>query len=430
MLELSQRREYRYASAPRETEMSQQPPKKESTAVIILAAGRGARMGGDAGPKQYRMIGNKSVLLRSIEAFAFLPFVDHVLVVIHEDDEDLYNASVTPNSKLLSPAIGGLTRQLSGFNGLRALAELAPTRVLIHDAARPFVDANTIKRVCKAVTPGTCTLPGLAVADTLKRTVAHGPGSFSTTDTLEISETVSRDHLFVAQTPQGFVYSEILAAHARAAQNRNTEFTDDAAIGEADGMSVIMVEGNRENIKITTPQDLEYANRMNVMADSVMVPDIRVGNGYDVHRLVPGDGVMLGGIVIPAPFRLDGHSDADVVLHALTDALLGSVGDGDIGSHFPPSDNRWKGASSDRFLAHAAERVVEAGGAISNLDVTVICEKPKVGPHRDAMRQNIARICGIAPQRVSVKATTHETIGSLGRGEGIAALATATTVMS
>ena len=381
--------------------------------AIIVAAGRGERMGAAGGPKQFRDLCGTSVLARAAQ-----PFLDHleiaaVQIVIHADDLELYHAAIVPHAKLLAPVIGGATRQQSVLAGLAAVPGNTE-KVLIHDAARPFVTKDIISSVLAAVAPGLGALPGQAVADTVKR--ANGD--------MLVSETVMRQNLYAAQTPQGFMHGEILAAHRKALASGIAKMTDDAAVAEATGIRVRIVPSEQWNAKLTNENDLENA-RKRLQAG---LPDVRTGNGYDVHRLAPGDHVTLCGVRIDHFMQLAGHSDADVGLHALTDALLGTIGDGDIGSHFPPSDQRWRGASSDRFLKHAVDLVAAQGGVITHLDVTLICEMPKVDPHRQAMRVAIAAIAGIEIRRVAVKATTNEKIGAIGRGEGIAALATATVV--
>ncbi|HKF64815.1 MAG TPA: bifunctional 2-C-methyl-D-erythritol 4-phosphate cytidylyltransferase/2-C-methyl-D-erythritol 2,4-cyclodiphosphate synthase [Dongiaceae bacterium] len=378
------------------------------TAALIVAAGRGYRLGG-ALPKQYLPLAGRPVLRYSLETFARHPAIDAVRVVIHRDDLELYEEAAR-GLALLSPVEGGATRQDSVRLGLESLGEVRPARVLIHDAARPFADAGLIQRMVDALaaTPGA--IPALPVADTIKRG-AEGL----------IVETVDRHALWRAQTPQAFRYNEILAAH-RAAAGR--ELTDDAAVAEAAGLAVGLVQGAEENFKVTTEADLGRAERLLAPA-----ADIRCGNGYDVHRFGPGSQVMLCGIAVPHDQGLEGHSDADVGLHALTDAILGAIGAGDIGQHFPPSDPRWRGADSSRFLAHAASLLADRGGRLLSLDVTVICERPKVGPYRAAMVARIAEILGLEPSRVSVKATTTEGLGFTGRREGIAAQATATVAL-
>lgn len=402
--------------------MVQKTQTNKKNAVIIVAAGRGSRMADGDGPKQYRKINGKAILQKTVEAFDQHPDIDIIQVVIHPDDKALYQDAVRPSFKLLNPVIGGATRQVSAFEGLKALTEQNITKALIHDAARPFVDDGTITRVLEASEKGVCALPALPINETIK----HAP---LVDGMLRVEKTISRQDLYAAQTPQGFVYNDILEAHRSAEEAGNTAFTDDAAVFEAGGGVVRIVDGNAENTKITTQSDLEKYDKMDEVNAYSKMPDVRTGNGYDVHRLVAGDGVILCGVTIPSKFKLDGHSDADVGLHALTDALLGTIGSGDIGSHFPPSDAKWKGAKSDQFLQHACELVREKSGIITHVDITIICEQPKIGPHREAMREEVARICKLDISRVSVKATTNETIGSIGRGEGIAALATATVVI-
>lgn len=384
-------------------------------AVVIVAAGRGERLGSHGGPKQYRKLGGSSVLWHTIAGFLDHPAIDIVQVVIHPDDDRLYNESVKSHEKLQSPVYGGKTRQASCKAGIDALGNQTE-KVLIHDAARPFVTSKVIANTFAGISSNTCALPAIPIADTVKRSDGNG----------RVSATVNREHLSLAQTPQGFMMHEIRHAHERAASETNEEFTDDAAIAEWAGMEILLVEGDRNNFKITNAQDLEAAEQRVTHMNAL--PDIRTGNGYDVHALGPGDHVVLCGVNIPHDQSLQGHSDADVGLHSLTDALLGTIGEGDIGSHFPPSDAKWRGASSDLFLRHAVSLVKDANGVITNLDVTIICEAPKIGGHREVMRSVIADICGLEVKRVSVKATTNEKIGFIGRNEGIAALATATVV--
>lgn len=378
-------------------------------AAIIVAGGRGSRAGGTE-PKQYRVLHRRSVLARAIQ-----PFLDHdaigsVAVVIRDEDRDLFWRFVPPDSKLRAPILGGATRQESVRLGLEALAADPPSAILIHDGARPFVTKDLISRIVDNLEDSEGVLPALQVTDTLKR---------STSEQF-VESTVSRDRLFAAQTPQGFRFAQILDAHRLCAQT-DTEFTDDVAIAEAAGISVRIVPGDAANTKITSNEDIHAAEQR---LDDGMIT--KVGTGYDVHALGPGDHVILGGIKIPFTQALIGHSDADVVLHAITDSLLGTLGDGDIGSHFPPSDASLLNVDSDRFARDAISRVKGRGGVIDHLDVMIIAEGPKVGPHREAMRERIAGICEVEIDSVSVKATTNERLGFLGRGEGIAALATAT----
>lgn len=385
----------------------------DKNAVIIVAAGRGERLGTALGPKQYRILGSQSILQHTASSFLDHPDIHSVVVVIHRDDQMLYEKYTVPHAKLQAPVFGGKTRQESCKAGIDGLDLSQFHNVLIHDAARPFVSHHTISNVINEISDTICTLPAVAIADTVKR--ADNKGT--------VSDTLDRNGLFLAQTPQGFRLSAIADAHEKAAKNSALEFTDDAAVAEWAGLLVRLVEGDADNFKITTQADMERAQKM--ISNQLPSLDIRTGSGYDVHQLGPGDAITLCGLQIPHDKTLIGHSDADVGLHALTDALLGTIGEGDIGSHFPPSDEKWKGASSDRFLAHAVKLVGDSGGKITNLDVTIVCEAPKIGPHRIKMRERIAEICDIDLQRVSVKATTNERIGFIGREEGIAALATA-----
>ncbi|MGC2413386.1 MAG: bifunctional 2-C-methyl-D-erythritol 4-phosphate cytidylyltransferase/2-C-methyl-D-erythritol 2,4-cyclodiphosphate synthase [Stellaceae bacterium] len=374
--------------------------------ALIVAAGRGTRFGG-ALPKQYLPLGGTSVLRYAVAAFVAHPRIAGVQVVIREEDRRLFDKAVSGLS-LLPPVPGGAERQDSVRLGLEALVPYDPARVLIHDGARPFPDAALIDRVLDCLASAPAAIPALPLGDTVKR-VEEG----------RIQDTVDRSRLWRAQTPQGFHFAAILAAH-RAAVGR--ELTDDSAVAEAAGMAPLVVQGSEDNLKVTTAQDLAAAERLL----AARLGDIRVGQGFDVHPFGPGDHIMVCGIAIPHNAGLVGHSDADVGLHALTDALLGAIGAGDIGIHFPPSDPQWRGAASDRFLAHAAALVRDKGGEIAAIDITVICERPKIAPHRAAMIDRVAAILGIAPARVSVKATTTEGLGFTGRREGIAAQAIAT----
>jgi 2-C-methyl-D-erythritol 4-phosphate cytidylyltransferase / 2-C-methyl-D-erythritol 2,4-cyclodiphosphate synthase len=390
-------------------------PGSKTTAALIVAAGSGVRAGSDGPAKQYRTIGGRPVLEYSLETFLSHPAVTSVQVVIGAQDAAQYEALAPQNDKLRRPVTGATTRQGSVMSGLAAYREHPPDRVLIHDGVRPFVGVDLITRVIDALDRAEAVVPTLPVTATLKKVDTGG----------RVNATVSRAALHTAETPQGFHYATILAAHTKAASNGLT-FTDDAAVAEWAGLTVCSVPGDANNVKLTTAADIAAADRR-LLADEILrLGDVRVGNGYDVHAFGPGGQVTLGGIAIPHAKRLIGHSDADVALHALTDAILGTLADGDIGKHFPPSDARWKDASSDRFLADAARRVAARGGVISHLDVSLIAETPKIAPHRDAMRRRIAEICGVNVERVAVKATTNEGLGFIGRGEGIAAYATAT----
>jgi 2-C-methyl-D-erythritol 4-phosphate cytidylyltransferase/2-C-methyl-D-erythritol 2,4-cyclodiphosphate synthase len=355
------------------------------------------------------------MLTRAIGAFAAHPRVNDILVVIHPDDATLYDAASRPFAeRLRTPVPGGARRQDSVRAGLEALSIEAPASVLIHDAARPFVDADLITRVISSLEAHAGALPCLAVTDTLKR------GNEG-----RITGTLDRDGLWRAQTPQGFRFDAILAAHRAAAQDSTLNFTDDAGVAEWFGLDIALVEGSEHNRKLTSAEDLRIADRL-MRHEGARAGTVRVASGYDVHAFGPGDSVMLCGVSIPHSKKLVGHSDADVALHALTDALLGAVAEGDIGVHFPPSDERWRGAASEIFLKHAASLVRERGGKIVHADITLLCEVPRIGPYREAMCARIAEILGIGASQVSIKATTNEGLGFIGRGEGIAALATAT----
>ncbi len=385
-------------------------------AVVIVAAGRGERAGhAPHGPKQYRAIGGRTVLARTIAAFRAEPAIGPIVVAIHRDDEALYRACVGDQPGV-RPVIGGATRQESTRLALLALGAERPDVVLIHDGVRPFVDGDLLTRVLGAVAADRGVIPALPVSDTLKKAKEDGV----------IAGTVSRHGLYAAQTPQAFAYPAICAAHERAHAAGRDDFTDDAAIAEWSGLAVAVVAGSPDNVKLTWARDLAMADER--LSRGTAFPDVRTGNGYDVHALEPGDAVILCGVAIPHDRRLAGHSDADVALHALTDALLATCGAGDIGTHFPPSDPEWKGAASRRFVTHAVDIVRARGGRIANADVTLICEAPRIGPFRPAMTAALAEMLGVAADRVSVKATTNEKLGFVGRGEGIAAIATASVI--
>jgi 2-C-methyl-D-erythritol 4-phosphate cytidylyltransferase/2-C-methyl-D-erythritol 2,4-cyclodiphosphate synthase len=334
--------------------------------------------------------------------------------VIHAADASLYAAAVgaTAAPRLLPAVFGGATRQQSALEGLLALEPHAPDRVLIHDGARPFLTVDLIDRVLAALAHSPAAIAALPVTDSIKRADAGG----------RIAASIERAGLWRAQTPQGFAFAAILAAHRAAAAAGHPEFSDDAAVAEWAGLPVALVPGSEHNRKLTTSEDLAMG------AAGLGLADVRTGLGFDVHRFCAGDHVWLGGVKIPHTQALEGHSDADVALHALTDALLGALGEADIGQLFPDSDPRWRGASSHLFLSEAARRVNLAGAEVSNVDITVICEAPRIGPYTGAMRARIGAILGLAPDRVGIKATTTETLGFTGRREGIAALATATVV--
>ena len=378
--------------------------------ALIVAAGSGSRMGGEI-PKQFRVLAGKAVLAHAVDALASHPAIDAVRVVIGEGQEELAGQALAGRN-IGNPIIGGASRQESVRRGLEALLqEGAPDLVLLHDAARPFCPPEVIDRLLKALRTESGAVPALPAADTLMR----GKGK-------HLGDTVDRTHLNRIQTPQAFHFHRILEAHrAKASES----FTDDATLARAAHVGVVRVEGDEALNKLTLPGDFA---RVEAQFAARMIS--RTGLGFDVHAFA-GDGpIMMGGISVPHDRGLAGHSDADVVLHSITDALLGAAGLGDIGQHFPPSDPQWKGADSSLFLAHAARLIRHAGGIIDFVDCTVICEAPKVGPHRDAMRARVAEILGLPISLVSIKATTTERLGFTGRREGIAAQAVASIRMS
>ncbi len=375
-------------------------------AAIIVAAGRGHRAGG-AIPKQYVQMGTKTILARSIEAMLDHPQIDAVLVVIHEDDRQLYEAALTDitDDRIRPPVVGGETRAISVRNGLEALEKANPQHVFIHDAARPFLTKDTIDHLITALAQHDGAFPAIPVADALWHADTMAPQD--------------RSGLIRAQTPQSFKFSKILTAH----RNGQPDARDDVEIAVKAGLRVEPVTGDEGNFKVTTQDDLNRAQQR-----LIDPPDIRVGHGYDVHAFTEGNAVILNGVEIPHSRSLKGHSDADVAMHAITDAIYGALAEGDIGQWFPPSDPQWKGAASDIFLKHAVERAQARGFQITHIDCTLICEEPKIGPHAQAMRQALSGITGLEQGRISVKATTSEQLGFTGRREGIAAQATATLV--
>jgi 2-C-methyl-D-erythritol 4-phosphate cytidylyltransferase / 2-C-methyl-D-erythritol 2,4-cyclodiphosphate synthase len=379
-------------------------------AAVVVAAGQGLRAGGEL-PKQFRRIAGHTLLEHALLAFVGAPKVALVQPVIRADDLTLVRKLID-GMDVLEPVSGGPTRQASVRAGLEALERKAPDIVLVHDAARPFASQNLIARAIDAAARTGAAIPALSVTDTIKRIDAGGT----------IEATLERNAIRLVQTPQAFAFPALLEAHRRAAAQKRDDFTDDAALAEWAGMKVTVFEGEQDNVKLTTAEDFFRAQARQFAA----LGDIRTGSGLDVHAFGPGDHVTLGGIRIPNDKALSGHSDADVALHALTDAILGAIADGDIGTHFPPTDPQWRGASSDRFLTFAVERVRARGGRIAHLDLTLVCETPRIAAHRDQMRANIARLAGIDVERVAVKATTSEKLGFTGRGEGIVAYATAT----
>ena len=378
------------------------PPK---IVALIVAAGQGSRAGGDA-PKQFRTVAGKVVLAHAYDALAAHGGVDAIHVVLGEGQEATARALLGERA-VASFVSGADSRRGSVRAGLEAIAAAGGADiVLIHDAARPFLPVVVVDRLIDALDRAEGAVPTLPVADTLVR----GRDG-------RMAETVDRAALYAVQTPQAFRFPTILAAHR--AWDEAEEATDDAQIMRRCGHDVIMVQGDERLAKLTFPEDFARAER-------ALPRTTRVGMGYDVHRLAPDELLWLGGILIPHDRGLAGHSDADVALHAIVDAILGALAEGDIGSHFPPSDPQWRGAASDKFLAYARDRVAARGGAIEHIDLTIICEAPKIGPHRDAMRARIAEILAVPVDRISVKATTTERLGFAGRLEGIASQAVAT----
>ena len=381
-----------------------------NVAAVIVAGGRGLRAGGTV-PKQYRHLLGEPMIRSALAAFATHPDISPVQPVIHGEDAELYE-SASAGLSLLPPAYGAATRQGSVRAGLEALQPHAPQFVLVHDAARPFVSAALITRAVAAIQGSTAAVPVIGIADTVKTVDATGA----------VTGTIDRAMLRLAQTPQAFAFAALLDAHRRAQRAGRDDFTDDAALAQWAGLAVTTFEGEVGNVKLTSPEDFARAEALKF----ANLSDVRTGFGFDVHRFDHGDHVMLGGIRVSHSRGLSGHSDADVILHALVDAILGALAEGDIGVHFPPTDSQWRGASSDRFLAFAADRVRARGGLIAHLDVAVVCEAPRIGPHREAIRARIAAIAGIQVARVGLKATTSEKMGFTGRGEGMAAFANAT----
>ena len=387
-----------------------------NVALLVVAAGRGLRLGGER-PKQYLICAGRPLIAHTLEALAAgWPFRT-ATVAIHPDDRALYDqaiAHLTPAAAgpLGPPATGGATRQQSVLAGLEALLPSAPELVLIHDAARPFPSPDLVVRAVHAAERHGAAAPGTTMSDTVKQVDANG----------RVMATPPRAALRAVQTPQAFAFPLILDAHRQAAAAGVDGLTDDVAVAEWAGTPAYVFEGDPANVKVTTMQDFSAA-------EARLLPttgEMRVGQGFDVHAFGPGDHVWLCGVRIAHSAGLSGHSDADVALHALADALYGALAEGDIGAHFPPTDPKWKGAASQLFLAHAADRVRARGGSIVNLDATLICEAPRIGPHRDAMRARVAKITGLDVGRVGLKATTTERLGFAGRGEGIACLAMAT----
>jgi 2-C-methyl-D-erythritol 4-phosphate cytidylyltransferase / 2-C-methyl-D-erythritol 2,4-cyclodiphosphate synthase len=380
-----------------------------SVTALIVAAGRGHRAGQDL-PKQYVAFGGEAVLTHTLRCFIEHPQIDSVHVVINPDDRSLYDDAVA-GLPVAAPIHGGATRQETVRLGLQALAATPPDHILVHDAARPFVSKELIDRVLHGLQTTDAVIPALALTDTVKRVEGD-----------RVVETLDRAALRRAQTPQGFKYRALLSAHEAMADSDMA--TDDAAIVEQSGQVVTWVDGDDSNIKLTDPQDfalLQWQEKARMVSHT--------GSGFDVHRVGDGDGVMLCGVRVPHTGSLIGHSDADVALHALTDALLGAIAEGDIGRHFPPSDDTWKGVNSQVFVEHAVSLIKARGGEITNVDVTIICETPKITPHAPAMCNRVAGMLGVNVAQVSIKATTTEKLGTTGQGGGIAAQSIATVLL-
>ena len=384
-----------------------------TVAAVVVAGGSGLRAGGEK-PKQYQMIGGKPVIWWTLKAFLDHPGVNHVQPVIGEGHEEMFADSIRGLS-LSHPVIGGATRQDSCRIGVEAVECHNPAKVLIHDAARPFVSQDLIGHVIAWLERYPAVVPGMPVAETLK----FAPGGI-------VSRTVDRAGIWTAQTPQGFAYEPILAAHRKAVADATTNLTDDASVAEHAGIAISMIAGRQENRKLTTAEDIDIANREMMGRQFESLPDIRTGQGIDIHAFAPGNAVTLCGVAIPYAMKLMGHSDADAAMHALTDAILGTIGEGDIGTHFPPSDPQWKGAPSRIFLMKAVALLEARRGIIANVDITILAEAPKIAPHVAAMKEFLAPLLHVTSDRIAIKATTMEKLGAIGRKEGIMAFATAT----
>lgn len=389
---------------------------QKNIGLVVVAAGRGQRARTEGGPKQYAKLGDKTVIAQTLSCFEALIAPDNIVVVIHKDDELRFkDACRHIDIDGIMTIEGGSTRQQSVNAGLKALTQANQTlsHVMIHDAARPFLTQELLYEILETASayPADGIIPTIAVSETLK-----------TVDNGLVSGTASRDNMHRAQTPQTFPMASILEAHGKAEAAGEHNFTDDAAVFEWLGLPVRAIPGDAANIKITYPEDFPKDEPV------IPLPDVRTGNGYDVHRFGNGDKVVLCGVDIPFEKSLEGHSDADVGLHALTDALLATCGAGDIGDHFPPTDPQWKGVASHIFLTHAVELVTEHGGTVMNADVTLVAEAPKIAPHRLKMREQLCALLKIDLERCSVKATTNEKMGFVGRHEGIMALATVSVV--
>lgn len=382
--------------------------------AVIVAGGSGIRAGGSL-PKQYQLIGGKPVIRWTLEAFLSHPLINAVQAVIGHGHETLFAAATDGLRGLLDPVVGGGSRQDSCRAGLEACIGLRPTKVLIHDAARPFLSPELIGSVVRELDHAPAVIPGLPVADTMK----YAPSGV-------IERTVDRSSLWFVQTPQGFQFEKILAAHRRAQMEGKTLFTDDAAVAEHSGMVVQIVAGEQKNRKLTTSHDIAEADREHGVRRYESLPDVRMGQGIDFHVFQKGDHIWLCGVKVPHSFGLQGHSDADVALHAVTDAILGAIGEADIGQHFPPTEKKWKGAPSRIFVAKAIALLHARGGMLANVDITILAEAPRIGPHLAKMKAALGAMLGIADDRIAIKATTTEKMGAIGRKEGMSAQAVAT----
>jgi 2-C-methyl-D-erythritol 4-phosphate cytidylyltransferase / 2-C-methyl-D-erythritol 2,4-cyclodiphosphate synthase len=381
--------------------------------AVIVAGGSGLRAGGEK-PKQYRSIGGKPLIWWTLKAFSDHPGISHVQPVIAAGHEAMF-AEAACGLPVEAPVIGGKSRQESCHIGIEAVARHDPSKVLIHDAARPFASRDLISHVIARLDHHPGIVPGLPVADTLK----HAPGGL-------VQRTVDRAGMWSIQTPQGFDFKVILAAHRAAVAAGAIDLSDDSAVAERASIEVAVIPGRSENRKITTAEDVQEADRFLAEQNLERLPDVRVGQGIDIHPFAPGNAVTLCGVRIAHSHRLKGHSDADAALHALTDAILGALGEADIGTHFPPTDPQWKDVASARFLEFAMREVERRGGLIANVDVTILAEAPRIAPHITAMKAVLAPLLGLSPDRIAIKATTTEKLGAIGRGEGIAAFASAT----
>jgi 2-C-methyl-D-erythritol 4-phosphate cytidylyltransferase / 2-C-methyl-D-erythritol 2,4-cyclodiphosphate synthase len=385
-----------------------------SVVAVIVAGGSGLRAGGGL-PKQYQLVGGKPVIRWTLEAFLAHPMISRVQTVIGIGHEALFAEATQGLTALLAPVAGGGSRQDSCRAGIEACAEYGPSKILIHDAARPFLSPDLISNVINELDHAPAVIPGLPVADTMK----YAPSGM-------IERTVDRASLWFVQTPQGFRYDEILAAHRQALVDGKTSFTDDAAVAEYAGMKVQIVAGEQKNRKLTTSHDILEADREHSLSRFEHLPDVRIGQGIDFHVFEKGTHVILCGVKIPHTHKLRGHSDADVALHAVTDAILGSIGEADIGQHFPPTDKQWKGAPSSIFVAKALELLKARGGMLAHIDITILAEAPRVGPHLSEMKACLSAMLGLSEDRIGIKATTTEKMGAIGRREGMSASAVAT----